>query len=91
MPRRKAVLTDKTCTEITDLIFGYVNDQLGPQIKLDFQRHLRICPDCVSFLNTYKKTASVTRSIRPEEIPSKVRSNILDFLRRRMRKSPTSS
>ena len=86
-----AVLTDKTCKEITDLIFGYLNDQLSPRVKRDFQRHLRICPDCVNFLNTYQKTASVTRSIRPEEIPSKVRSNILDFLRARLRKSAKAS
>ena len=91
MTRRKAVLTDKTCKGITDLVFGYVNDQLTPKVKRDFQRHLRICPDCVNFLNTYKKTASLTRSIRPEEIPPTVRSNILDFLRGRLRKSGTTS
>lgn len=91
MPRRKAVVTDKTCKQITDLIFGYVNDQLSAKVKRDFQRHLRICPDCVNFLNTYKKTASLTRSIRPEEIPPKVRSNVLDFLRGRVRKSGTGS
>jgi hypothetical protein len=86
MATRKAaaVLTDKTCKEITDLLYGYLNDQLSPKIKRDFQRHLRICPDCVNFLNTYKKTTSVTRSIRPEELPAKVRSNIMDFLRARL-------
>jgi hypothetical protein len=64
---------------------------LSPNIKRDFQQHLRICPDCVNFLNTYKKTVSVTRSIRPEEIPPRVQNNILDFLRSRVRKSGTNS
>jgi Putative zinc-finger len=93
MAARKAamVLTNKTCKEITALVFGYVNDTLSPAVKRDFQRHLRICPDCVNFLNTYKKTADVTRSISPEEIPPRIRENILDFLRGRMRKSRTSS
>ena len=84
-------LTNRTCKEITGLIFGYLNDGLSRSVKRDFQRHLRVCPDCVNFLNTYKKTASVTRSIRPEEIPPKIRQNILDFLRERMRKSGTHS
>jgi Putative zinc-finger len=83
--------TNKSCKEITDLIFGYLNDRLSPAVKRDFERHLRICPDCVNFLNTYKKTADVTRSISPEEIPPGIRENILDFLRGRMRKSGTSS
>jgi hypothetical protein len=93
MVTRKAasVLTDKTCKEITDLIFGYLNGTLRPAIKRDFQRHLRICPDCVNFLNTYKKTASATRSIRPDEIPPRLRNNILGFMRGQMRKSRTRS
>ena len=92
-PRKKGtkILTNRTCKEITDLIFGYLNDTLSPSVSRDFKRHLRICPDCVNFLNTYKKTASVTRSIRPEEIPPKIRQNILDFLHERMRKSGTHS
>lgn len=75
-------MTNKTCKQMTDLVFDYLNDKLSPNVKRDFQHHLQICPDCVNFLNTYKKTVSVTRSIRPEEIPPKVRNNILDFFAR---------
>jgi hypothetical protein len=90
--RRKAarVLTERTCKEVTDLILGYLNDALNPSLERDFKRHLRICPDCVNFLNTYKKTTFLTRAIRPEEIPPNIRENILDFLRRRVRRSATS-
>jgi len=87
--RGQNILTSKTCKQITDLVFDYLNDRLGPSIKRDFEQHLRICPDCVNFLNTYKKTLSVTRSIRPEEIPPRVQNNILDFLRTQVRKSGT--
>lgn len=89
--RGNEISTNKTCKQITDLVFDYLNDKLSPNVKRDFQQHLRICPDCVNFLDTYKKTVSVTRSIRPEEIPPRVRNNILDFLRGRMRKSGTNS
>ena len=89
--RAQEILTNKTCKQITDLVSDYLNDKLSPTVKRDFQQHLRICPDCVNFLSTYKKTVSVTRSIRPEEIPPRVRNNILDFLRNRVRKSGTNS
>jgi hypothetical protein len=85
------LLTNKTCKQMTDLVFDYLNDKLRPNVKRDFQQHLQICPDCVNFLNTYNKTVSVTRSVRPEEIPPRVRNNILDFLRSRVRKSGTNS
>jgi hypothetical protein len=93
MAKRKTAvkaLTNKTCKQITDLVFNYLNDNLAPTVKRDFQRHLRICPDCVSFLKTYKKTVTVTRSLREEDIPAKVRNNLLDFLRRRIRRQQAS-
>jgi Putative zinc-finger len=93
MAARKAakVSTNKTCKEMTDLIFGYLNDTLNGTVKRDFKRHLRICPDCVNFLNTYKKTAATSASLPPEAIPVKVRENILEFLRNRIRKRALSS
>lgn len=85
------ILTNKTCKQMTALIFDYLNDKLSSKIKRDFQQHLKICPDCVHFLKTYKKTVSISRSIRSEEIPPLVKNNILNFLRLRTRKSGTSS
>ena len=90
MPARtKAIkqLTNKTCKEMTDLIFGYLDNTLSRSVMRDFQRHLRVCPDCVNFLNTYKKTVPTSRSLRPEEMPAIVRQNILGFLRKRIRKN----
>jgi hypothetical protein len=86
MAARKAttkVLTNKTCKQMTDLVFRYLNKTLGPRVKRDFDQHLRICPDCVAFLNTYAKTVALTRSVRAEDMPAKVRNNILEFPRRR--------
>jgi hypothetical protein len=92
MAARKAirVLTNKTCKEITDLIIGYSDNTLSPTVKRDFRRHLRICPDCVNFLNTYKKTAAISASLRPRAMPAKVRENILEFLRSRVYKRSLS-
>jgi len=61
--RRTQPLTNKTCKQMTDLVLDYLNDKLAPTTKRDFQRHLRICPDCVNFLNSYKKTVAVTGSV----------------------------
>jgi Putative zinc-finger len=83
-------LTNKTCKQIADLVFNYINDTLAPRVKRDFNQHLKICPDCVAFLNTYRNTVAVTRSVRAEEMPANVRDNILDFLRRRARQNRTS-
>jgi len=79
-------LSAKTCKQITELMVDYLTDKLQPKVKEDFKKHLDICPDCVSFVNTYKKTVQSTATLRSEEIPPKVRDNILSFLRGKLRR-----
>lgn len=79
------VPTNKTCKQMTVLLDAYLHDTLSRKLKRDFEQHLSICPDCVSFLNTYKKTVAATRSLDPDTLPTKVRNNVLAYLRKRMR------
>ena len=89
MVQRKAVVrtvTNKNCKQITDLLYDYLNNELSRKVKRDFEKHLNICPDCVRFLNTYKKTVAVIRSVDAAALPTNVRQNVLAFLRKRLRK-----
>ena len=72
--------TSKTCREVSDLILAYLNDQLPARTKKAFEQHIKICRDCVNFLNTYKKTVDLTRRLDPARMPKRVRENILRFL-----------
>jgi hypothetical protein len=83
-PRRP--LLAKTCKQITDLLADYLTDKLRPTVKQEFSKHLSICPDCVSFVHTYQKTVQITATLRAEEIPPKVRDNVLGFLRNKLRR-----
>lgn len=78
-------LSTTTCKQIAELMADYLTDQLRPKVKEEFEKHLNLCPDCVNFLNTYKKTVQSTATLRGEEIPPKVRDNILAFLRQKLR------
>ena len=84
-----ALLMSRRVRKRSWLVFDYLNDKLAPTTKRDFQRHLRICPDCVNFLNTYKKIVAVTRAVAIDDIPQKVRNNILTFLRKRIHRLGT--
>ena len=79
-------LTGKTCRQMTDLVLGYLTGKLSPSVKREFEQHLAVCPDCMNFLNTYKKTVAVTKSVQQSDLPARVRDNILSFLRKRMRR-----
>lgn len=77
-------LTARTCKQISELIVDYVSNRLNPTVTREFERHLSICPDCVSFVQTYRKTIATTGSIRVATLPAKLRKNVLAFLRKKM-------
>ncbi|MER3445955.1 MAG: hypothetical protein C4291_03580 [Candidatus Dadabacteria bacterium] len=33
----------------------YIKGKMDPRATQAFEEHLSLCPDCVAFLNTYKK------------------------------------
>ena len=78
-------VTPKTCKEITDLLLAYVSGELSQRRKRAFEEHLQICPDCLSFLHTYRKTIEATGTLPLKEMPVKLRNSIQQFLRRRLR------
>jgi anti-sigma factor RsiW len=44
------------------LIGDYLASRLSSRMRNAFEKHLEDCPDCASFLRTYKKTIEVTRA-----------------------------
>ncbi len=88
MARRRIIgrAESAICREITDLLLDYMTGELDPETVAAFEAHLRLCPDCVAFLNTYKKTVQATRSLRFEDIPAEMEKRVRRFLRERTQK-----
>ncbi len=79
---------DLTCQQIADFLLDYLTRELHPDTAAEFEEHLGICPDCVAFLNTYKKTVQVTRSLRYEDIPPEMEKRVSLFLQKKMKGLP---
>lgn len=73
-----------TCQQVIDLIIDYVSEEMSAEAMERFEAHLRGCPDCIAFLNTYRGTIRATRSLRYEDIPGDMRSRVQQFLREKM-------
>ncbi len=79
---------DLTCQQIADFLLDYLTRELHPDTAAEFEEHLGICPDCVAFLNTYKKTVQVTRSLRYEDIPPEMEKRVSRFLQKKIKGLP---
>lgn len=65
MPKREGTKQTRpleTCKDATNLILDYLTGDLSGDKQDEFERHLDECPDCVAFLNTYKKTLELTKA-----------------------------
>ncbi|MGE5444282.1 MAG: anti-sigma factor family protein [Ignavibacteriales bacterium] len=89
--RRKKLSNEAeiTCERVASLIMDYLNGELGRETTLAFVEHLSVCPDCIAFLNTYKKTIQSTQSLRYEDIPSETEKRVREFIQKKIEGSST--
>ncbi|MGB7293283.1 MAG: zf-HC2 domain-containing protein [Thermodesulfobacteriota bacterium] len=67
------------CKKATALIQDYITGELEPDIASELEKHLSICPDCVAFLNTYKKTTDLVNSFynkRPQTLKEGLKKSL---------------
>lgn len=65
------------CSEVLEFLWAYVAGELPPERVHEFDRHLAVCPSCIAYLDSYKKTIELSHeSFQPgqcepaeEELP----------------------
>lgn len=60
------------CRElINDFLMEYLDQGLPASTRADFESHLRVCPSCRAYLDTYKRTIEISKSVAtaPEALP----------------------
>lgn len=79
-----------TCRELIDFLREYLDEELSPEERSHFERHLGVCPPCVRYLETYQETVRLGREACcepgggvPEDVPEELVRAILDARARR--------
>ena len=50
-----------TCRETVDLLGDYVDGELPPEIRRSVDVHLAGCPECATYLATYRATIALAK------------------------------
>ena len=50
-----------TCRELIEFLDQFVADELPPGQKASFREHLRVCPDCRAYLDSYRQTIALAK------------------------------
>ena len=68
------------CGSVVKLLADYLERQLSPELRAEFEAHLHECPDCVAQLRTYESTVSLLRSLHDEDLPPDLRLSVKAFI-----------
>jgi anti-sigma factor RsiW len=63
------------CREVIDFLDRYLEGELSPQERREFELHLRLCRSCRAYLKTYRETLRFEEVAREEldrEVPESV-------------------
>lgn len=66
-----------TCQELIDFIASYRDNELSPDQRVEFERHLSVCPSCVAYLKTYEQTIALTRATGDDPVPEEVPESLV--------------
>lgn len=58
-----------TCAQAEQFIDDYLDGRLPPQTLARFERHIRLCPPCQSYLEAYRRSVDLAR-LSPGEEPA---------------------
>ncbi len=59
------------CEEVITFLLEYLSGELSDEEQNEFERHLGVCPSCVSYLKTYQETVKLGKAVaaRPPSAP----------------------
>ena len=76
-----------TCKDAIDVLADYLESVLDAEMLAALERHLRDCPPCRAYLNTYRKTRDLAgqagRVAMPAEMKRRLHRLLLAELGRR--------
>jgi anti-sigma factor RsiW len=51
-----------TCREVADFLMDYLDGDLSPTQREVFEKHLKLCPECVAYMQSYEITIKASKS-----------------------------
>lgn len=58
------------CREVLDFLYLYLSGELPAEEMAEFERHLGVCPSCVNYIESYRKTIALGQAAfeEPEQL-----------------------
>ena len=69
-----------TCRECAEILLEFLEGELDAEQAERLQRHLEACAPCVTFIETYRMTITLTRQLPCGELPEDVAQRLWEAM-----------
>lgn len=68
------------CSRLVSLLTEYLDGRLPAEVRGELERHLSGCPECITFVNTFRSTVSLLQSLQEKDLPEELRLRLRAFV-----------
>lgn len=76
-----------SCKDAIELLLGYLDGELGPDVLNKLEQHLGGCAPCEEFLKAYRATPQLCKKALAAKMPQAMADSLTGFLRGALKKS----
>ena len=69
------------CKQLVELLTDFLDGALDESTRTRVEQHLVWCPGCTEYLRQFRATIGATRKLAEEDLPLRVKENLLDAFR----------
>jgi hypothetical protein len=70
------------CRQLCDLLFDYINNDLSEERRQLLEEHLRVCPPCLVYAESYRVTVTLSRKLPCRDLPPECERRLREALAR---------
>jgi anti-sigma factor RsiW len=79
---------DIACQQAVELVTDYLEGSLTGRQRRRFERHVRGCPNCRTYIEQIRITITTVGRVEPDSLDADVRQDLLELFRRYHQQPP---
>jgi anti-sigma factor RsiW len=69
-----------TCRQCAELLLEFLEGELESELAEHLRQHLEDCPPCLTYVETYRLTITLTRKLPCSELPADVAQRLWEAM-----------
>ena len=79
-------MSELKCTDVVENIMNYIDQELDQTTLFTLEKHLEICPECKSFVDTYKRMLNLSGNLKNQKfVTPEIRQRLKNLLKSKIK------